>query len=212
MDDRWAAAAALVDANRRALFDYVRRQGHPVTREEAAEALGLSRGLAAFHLDKLVEAGLLRAGYGAPDRQRGPGRAPKVYELASDGLSVTIPERRYQLIAEILAAAIDEERPDVTGAARAHARRRGQDLGAELRQSDLVTVLAGLGFEPYPADDGLRLANCPFHALAARHTELVCGLNQAFVSGVADGLAATGVRADLVPRAGACCVMLTATR
>jgi predicted ArsR family transcriptional regulator len=213
MDDRWAAAAALVDATRRALFDYVRRQGHPVTREEAAEAQGLSRGLAAFHLDKLVEAGLLRAGYEAPpDRPRGRGRAPKVYELASDGLSVTIPERRYQLIAEILAAAIDEEHPDVSSAARGHARRRGQDLGAELRQSDLVTVLAGLGFEPYPAADGLRLANCPFHALAARHTALVCGLNQAFVSGVVDGLAATGVRADLVPRAGACCVTLTATR
>jgi predicted ArsR family transcriptional regulator len=216
VEDRWTAAAALVDGTRRALFDHVRRQDHPVTREEAAEALGMSRGLAAFHLDKLVDAGLLRARYQAPPgRPRGRGRAPKVYEPAQDGLAITVPERRYQLIAEIFADAVAEEPADAAEAARQRAGERGLELGSRLRAEaggqgvDLVPVLAGLGFEPQSGPDGqLLLHNCPFHALAARHTALVCGLNHAFLAGLVAGVAATGVRADLVPRPGACCVTL----
>lgn len=221
--DRWRAAAALVDRSRRALYDYVRHQDHPVSRDEAARAQRISRGLAAFHLDKLVDAGLLRAGYQAPpDRPRGRGRAPKVYEPAragpaDDGVAITIPERRYRLIAEILADAIadDPVAGRATDAARHHAHRRGQDLGGELRRRgdgspDLVAVLHELGFEPRAATDGrLLLHNCPFHALAARQTELVCGLNHAFLTGLVTGLAASGVRPELVPRPGACCVELT---
>jgi predicted ArsR family transcriptional regulator len=217
VEDRWTAAAALVDGSRRALFDHVRRQAHPVTREAAAEALGMSRGLAAFHLDKLVDAGLLRARYQVPPgRPRGRGRAPKVYEPAQDGLAITIPERRYQLIAEILADAVAEEPADAAGAAQRRAGERGRELATRLRTEavgdrvDLVPVLAGLGFEPQSGPDGrLLLHNCPFHALAARHTALVCGLNHAFLAGLVAGVAATGVRADLVPRPGACCVTLT---
>jgi predicted ArsR family transcriptional regulator len=217
VEDRWRAVAALVDRTRRALFDYVRRQNRPVSREEAAEAQGMSRGLAAFHLDKLVDAGLLRARYQAPaGGPRGRGRAPKVYESAHDGLAITIPERRYQLLAEILTDAVDEDPADAVGAAHRHARRRGHELGAQLHEraedADLAAVLAELGFEPQPAADGrLLLHNCPFHALAARHTSLVCGLNLAFLAGLVEGLAA-GVRADLVPRPGACCVTLTRLR
>src|SRR5690349_8231106 len=110
MSDRWDVAAALVDPSRRALYDFVRRQDHPVGREEAADATGMSRGLAAFHLDKLVDAGVLTARYEAPTGQpRGRGRAPKVYEAVGDGLAITIPERRYELIAEILADAVAGE-------------------------------------------------------------------------------------------------------
>ncbi|MGH3681112.1 MAG: helix-turn-helix transcriptional regulator, partial [Natronosporangium sp.] len=203
MEDRWSAAAALVDSSRRALYDYVRRQDHPVTREEAAGAQHMSRGLAAFHLDKLVDAGLLRSRYQAPtDRPRGRGRAPKVYEPAQDGLAITIPERRYRLIAEILADAVADDPEDAPEAARRQADQRGRDLAATVRaqdpETDLVTVLAGLGFEPRPAATGrLRLHNCPFHALAARHRTLVCGINHAFLTGLVDTLAA-GVVPELV--------------
>src|SRR4051794_41555096 len=106
MHDRWNAVTTLSDPSRRALYDYVRRQDHPVGRDEAATATAMSRGLAAFHLDKLVDAGLLTARYATPaGRPRGRGRAPKVYESTGDGLAVTIPERRYELIADILAEA-----------------------------------------------------------------------------------------------------------
>jgi len=212
MSDRWDVAAALVDPSRRALYDFVRRQDHPVAREEAADATGMSRGLAAFHLDKLVDAGVLTARYEAPAGQpRGRGRAPKVYEAVGDGLAITIPERRYELIAEILADAVAEEPRQAFEAALRLAHRRGHDLGAHLRSAgtDVVGVLAGLGFDPRTDAGRVILRNCPFHAIAGRQTALVCGLNHQFVSGLVDGLHATGVAAHLEPRPGACCVELT---
>lgn len=219
-EGRWSAAAALVDPSRRGLYEYVRQQDHPVSREEAAAARQISRNLAAFHLDKLVEAGLLRARYQVPpDRPRGRGRTPKVYEPASDALAITIPERRYRLLAEILADAVAAAPGDATEAASRMAYQRGSEFGRQLRERggapeqggapELVAVLAGLGFEPAPAAGGrLLLHNCPFHALAQRQTDLVCGLNHAFLTGLLDGLEATRLRPELVPRPGACCVEL----
>jgi predicted ArsR family transcriptional regulator len=222
----WQAISALVDPSRRALFDYVRRQDHPVSREEAADAQRMSRNLAAFHLDKLVEAGLLNARYEAPsDQPRGRGRTPKVYEPAHDMITVTIPQRRYELIAEILAAAVADEPTHADVAAARHAHERGRAIGAQARDGgdvvsgdvvsgdvvsgDVVTVLASLGFEPEQRGRQVLLHNCPFHALAAQQTELVCGLSLALVGGLIEGLAAAGTDARLVPRDGACCVELT---
>jgi predicted ArsR family transcriptional regulator len=212
MGDRWDRVAALADRSRRALYDYVRRQDHPVGREEAAEAAGMSRRLAAFHLDKLVRAGLLRARYQAPlGRPRGPGRAPKVYEPADDGLSVTVPERRYELLAEILADAVADDPAHVEDAARRHARQHGTAYGRRWADEGggLVGALAGLGFEPDVRAEPILLENCPFRSVATRHTELVCGLNHAFLAGLVDGLGVRGVTATLAPRPGACCVQLS---
>lgn len=203
---------ALADSSRRALYAYVRRADHPVSREEAAKAAGISRGLAAFHLDKLVEAGLLRAWHEAsPGQPRGRGRAPKVYELASAGVAVTIPERRYELIAEILADAVASEPTDAGQAALRLARQRGLQTGARLPEDggDLVSALDHLGFEPrQDADGNVVLRNCPFRVLAVRQTALVCGLNHAFVAGIVEGLGETRVEARLAPRPGGCCVRL----
>lgn len=188
-----------------------------MSREEAADAARISRNLAAFHLDKLVDVGLLRARYEAPpDQPRGRGRAPKVYEAAGDGISVTIPQRRYELIAGILADAVATDPADAEHAALRISHERGEALGDQLRgagadagsDADLGTVLAGLGFEPERHDGTVLLHNCPFHALAARQTALICGLNHAFVNGLVAGLHAAGVRTRLVPRPGACCVEL----
>ena len=202
----------LADPSRRALYDYVRRQDHPVGREEAAEAVAMSRGLAAFHLDKLVEVGLLGARYEAPpDRPRGRGRAPKVYEAVGDGLAVTVPERRYELMADILAEAVDEQPTAAAEAALRAAHERGREIGARMRSADagVVDVLAGLGFEPARQNGQVLLHNCPFHALAARRTALVCGLNHRFIDGVLDGLGVRSVETRLAPRPDACCVELT---
>jgi predicted ArsR family transcriptional regulator len=207
--ERWSAVATLVDASRRALYDYVRRQDHPVAREEAAEATAMSRSLAAFHLDKLVDAGLLTARYEAPaDQPRGRGRAPKVYEPLGDGLAVTIPERHYELIADILAEAVTDDQTPAGDTATQVARRRGHDLGARMRGTGVLDVLASFGFEPHPEPGVVRLHNCPFHALAVRHTALVCGLNLGFVAGLLDGLGVVE-QARLAPRPGGCCVELS---
>jgi len=210
--DRFALVAALVDRSRRALYEFVRRQKRAVGREEAAEGTGMSRGLAAFHLDKLVDAGLLTAHYETPpDHPRGRGRAPKLYEAVGDGLAVTIPERRYDLIAEILAEAVAADPGHADDAAMQCAHRRGREIGGDLR-ADCPAVgnaLERLGFEPDADGERVLLHNCPFHALASRHTELICGLNQRFITGLIEGLDATGVEARLAPRPDACCVELT---
>ena len=205
MAGSWNVVAVLIDPSRRALYEYVRRQDHPVGRDEAAAATAMSRGLAAFHLDKLVAAGLLAARYEAPAGPRGRGRAPKVYLATGEGLEVTVPQRRYELLAGILAEA------HASGVAPERvAGRRGRELGTRRRAADggILAALADLGFEPETAGGPVVLGNCPFRAIAARHPALVCGLNLAFVTGVLDGLGAAGVEAELAPRSGRCCVLL----
>jgi predicted ArsR family transcriptional regulator len=218
---RWQALAALVDPVRRALYEHVRQQDHPVTREEAAGAVAISRTLTAFHLDKLVEAWLLVAGYAPPQGRRGRGRAPKVYRPTQEGLTLSLPPRQYELIGRILADAVADAPADARTAALRHAREYGRDLGTscQARPVDAATqvpaayaALADLGFEPRTTDDGIALSNCPFHALAQRQTSLVCGLNEAFVSGLLDGLGAGELAAELAPQPGSCCVRIDSAR
>ena len=207
MGERWPAVAALLDQVRRALYDYVRRQDHPVSREEAASSQAISRGLAAFHLDKLVDVGLLKARTDQPSHRRGRGRRPKVYEPVGDGLVLTIPQRQYDLLGEILVDAAAAGTPDNRAALMAEAHRRGAAVGADAT-ADPVGTLQELGFEPERVDSTVVLRNCPFHALALRQTELVCAINLAFIGGL---LAATGAddkRAVLMPSPPACCVQV----
>jgi predicted ArsR family transcriptional regulator len=221
---RWRAVAALVDPVRRALYDHVRRQAHPVSREEAAEAVAISRNLSAFHLDKLVDAGLLRARYEAPAlKPRGRGRAPKVYEPTEGTLTMSVPPRQYELVGEILADAVAGDPSDARAAAARRAADVGRQIGAVHRgpvtpggqHSDEVSAvyatLTDLGFEPRRGASGeLSLGNCPFHGLAVRQPELVCGLNEALITGLLDGLGATGLCARLQPDPGSCCVRVSA--
>jgi predicted ArsR family transcriptional regulator len=195
MPDRWDAVATLVDPSRRALFDYVRRSDHPVAREEAAGATGVSRGLAAFHLDKLVDVGLLTARYEAPAGPRGRGRTPKVYEAAAD-VVVTIPERRDALIADVLAEAfLRKEEPGKV------ARRLGREHG--------VCDLSSLGFEPRDEGDLIVLGNCPFHALATRHGPLICDIALNFVEGMTESSPSHEAVPSLRP--GGCCIAVRTT-
>lgn len=211
-DQTWQVVAALVDPVRRSLYEYVRREGRPVTREDAAAAVDISRGLAAFHLDKLVEVGMLRAHYEAPIEQpRGRGRTPKVYEATGDGLCLTVPPRRYELVATILADAVAADATDAAAAAREQAAALGHAIGAAGdrtgRAADRVArALADLGYEPRPDGEDIVMDNCPFHPLAQRHTALICGLNREFVAGLLGGLGLDASSAELRPRPGACCV------
>jgi predicted ArsR family transcriptional regulator len=218
-----AAIAALDDDVRRALYERVRAAGAPVTREEAATAVGISRKLAAFHLDKLVELGVLRSGFG-PASDRRVGRAPKRYEPAEQDIAVRVPERSPELLASILVEAVTTEQPDeraeeavlrvagergaALGAAE-RARLRGGRVGAERALTTSAELLARHGFEPFREEGSVRLRNCPFHPMAAMAPALVCGLNRAYLAGMVEGLdAGDRVVAELAPRAGECCVEL----
>jgi predicted ArsR family transcriptional regulator len=225
MDPAIRAVAVLDDELRAGMYSFIRAARRPVTRDEAAAAVGISRKLAAFHLDKLVDAGVLRAHYGQATGIRKAGRAPKVYQPVETDISISLPPRHHDLLAGILLDAVLADGADARDAALRVARARGADVGADEREharpgrlgAERALTLASAalqrnGFEPdRTAPTCVRLRTCPFHPLAARAPEMVCGINHAFVAGLVDGLAASSVDAVLDPRAGECCVELRAT-
>lgn len=224
-EQRLESAGALADDLRREMYLFIRGQRRPVGRDEAARAVGISHKLAAFHLDKLVAKGLLIARYTRLTGRSGPGagRPAKVYEPAAKEISVSIPFRSYDVVGNILLDALEQSGQKVKSQAsvRESARRRGLELGeiaGQLRRRPTSTkaafniahdVLSEHGYEPYRDErGGLRLHNCPFHDLAQRSPELVCGINQAFIEGVLEGLDVGSLDAVLDPRPGECCVNL----
>ncbi|MGP3776975.1 helix-turn-helix transcriptional regulator [Streptomyces sp. SDT5-1] len=203
-DSAFAALGALSEPVRRHLYRYVAAQPDDVGRDAAAEAVGVSRSLAAFHLDKLVEAGLLTASSRRLSGRTGPGagRPAKVYRRAEEEHSVSLPPRSYDTAAGLLASLVENAGLDreLQDAARA-AGSAGADAGAD----DLVEVLAARGYQPYWDEGTLRLRNCPFHALAEEFPALICGMNLALLEGVASDAWAPAMD----PCPGGCCVSLS---
>ena len=219
------AIAVLHEPLRRSLYLYVARQAHDVSRDDAARAVGIQRALAAFHLDKLVEAGLVEITFRRLSGRRGPGarRPAKLYRRSSRHRQVSLPPRRYELAAELLAEAVDEadDRPGSASAvevAHRYGRRLGEELATRLparasRERRMAVLAEGLerhGYEPRREGGALVPANCPFHTLAQRHPDLVCGMNLALLEGVVAGMGAADLEAGADPRPGQCCVTVSA--
>jgi predicted ArsR family transcriptional regulator len=221
--DPIAALATLSEPNRRRLYDLVVSNREPVGRDDAAAALGMSRELAAFHLDRLAEVGLLVAEYRRRSGRTGPGagRPAKLYRRAAGDLSVSMPPRHYGRAADLLATALS--RPGAEPAVdevMAVARERGASVAREARQNvgrrattrrlhaALVEALDRFGYEPAVDEPTgtVRLRNCPYDALAVEHQSLTCGMNLAWAEGVAEGLADAKLQPERVPRAETCCV------
>ncbi len=222
--DQWALIAALSEPQRRAVYDAVCQHARPVTREEVGDAVGISRSLAAFHLDKLVDVGLLeadaKASAGRPLRKIG--RPAKRYQRSALQVDLTLPTRRYGLAGRILAAALaaaEHGEPPVE-AARRIAHEQGRDLArrtaAEASGSATAEPLAAaqqslqrLGYAPAQEANRLTLGNCPFHAIVQVAPQVTCGLNLAFIDGLLVGLGVDAdVTAALEPAVDACCVTL----
>jgi predicted ArsR family transcriptional regulator len=221
------AVAALEDDLRRRMYVSVRRLGRPASRDEVAAAVGVSRKLAAFHLDKLVERGLLVASYARPEGRsgRGAGRSAKYYAPSGREFDVTIPERRYDVMGSILLGAIERQEPGepTAEAARRVAHETGDGIGREERTRRKLTrpgpertmhaaseILATCGYEPYASDGTVRLRSCPFHELAQKNRDIVCGLNRELIDGIVRGLGNETVDVSLAPTPGECCVELRA--
>lgn len=223
-DARVEGIAALGEPVRRALYRYVVAQPAPVTRDEAGEGVGVARHTAKFHLDKLVDDGLLEAGFRRPPGRGGPGagRPAKVYRRSPREVEVSLPDRRYDLAGRLLARAITDAGRDgvpVTVALSRAAGDAGRALGQEARMrvgrpsrkaltAATCELLAALGYEPRTEGGDVRLANCPFHALAADYVELVCSMNRDLLTGILVGLEHPGLDACLDPAPGMCCVRL----
>jgi predicted ArsR family transcriptional regulator len=227
LDAEVAGIASLAEPTRRALYLYVQAQGAAVSRDEAAAAVGVPRHTAKFHLDKLAADGLLEVEFARRTGRQGPGagRPAKLYRPASRELAVTLPERRYQLAGQLMARAIADAQTNripvaeaLSGAARQHggemaatALRETADSPSRealLAAAQRVLDQEGYGTRPDPA--GLILANCPFHALAAEHTTVICSMNLAIVEGLLARLGQLPLTAVLQPAEGRCCVRLTA--
>jgi predicted ArsR family transcriptional regulator len=208
--DRVAAVSALDEPIRRVLYEYVARSDSPVSRDEAAQSLGLARSTAAFHLDRLAEEGLLAVRFKRLSGRTGPGagRPSKLYVRGPGELAVTVPERHYDFAGQLLLAAIEESAGSgepVGAVLQRTAHQAGRELGAD--GGSLEEVLEEHGFEPRPdGDGGLLLGNCPFHRLAQEHTQTVCHLNLELLSGVAEGAGDRRHTMVLDPGTGRCCV------
>jgi predicted ArsR family transcriptional regulator len=208
--------AVLADPVRRRLYDYVTGQPHGIGRSEAAQAVGIQRTLAAFHLDRLAEAGLVDVTFRRPAGRSGPGagRPAKLYRRAAGEHQVSMPPRDYRGAAELLADVVD-----MTGAEpqlQRTARSRGAAAGRAVRrqapevpEAELVAgALSAQGYQPYRDGADIRLRNCPFHVLASRHPPLICGMNLALVEGLLAGASVTALAAVLDPWPLDCCVVL----
>ena len=216
------AMAALREPTRRRLYQFVERQADAVSRDEAATEIGISRALAAFHLDKLVELGLLEAEYRRLSGRTGPGagRTSKLYLRSRTQVSVSLPHREHELLARLLAGSFDtsaKESPAAKPAVeygrslgrRARKRLRG-DAGPARLLDCVQGVLERLGFEPYrAAPSEVRLRNCPFDPLSRLYTPLVCGAGQALITGIAQGVGAPDLRVGRQEQPDRCCGVVT---
>jgi predicted ArsR family transcriptional regulator len=223
-----ATLAVLSEEMRWRLYAFVRASHRPVSREEAAASTGISRKLAAFHLDKLVTAGLLRARYDFSVEGPRIGRTPKTYEPTDTGIAINIPARRHDVLADILIDAVRagasgedalEAATRIAGAkgaelgARQRERRRPGRLGIERALTIIGKLLEADGYEPQrESSTDVRLRNCPFHPLASRAPDVVCAVNRAYLSGLLDGLEITTVKMVPEREPGNCCVMFTGTQ
>jgi predicted ArsR family transcriptional regulator len=210
---------------RRQLYQFVCAQAGPVSRDQAADAVGIPHHQAKFHLDRLTAEGLLESDYARLTGRSGPGagRTSKLYRRARRDIAVSLPQREYELAGRLMAQAIAQ--CAITGEPVVEVLNRlahyyGQTIGATKRPPPdaaaalqlTIRVLQKYGYEPRVADGEVELANCPFHVLAREQTELACAMNHALITGVAEALAPHGPDVRLYPRPDRCCVVLTRGR
>jgi predicted ArsR family transcriptional regulator len=214
----------LADPVRRRLYEFVCSSNQPVSRDQAAHAVGIARHKAKFHLDRLEAAGLLEADYVRLTGRSGPGagRPAKRYRRGRKEFAVTLPTRDYELAGHIMADAISDsthtgapitesigKAASVRGAALA-ATAGGHPPEADAALDLALRILSERGYEPRRSHHTIVMANCPFHALAAEHTELMCRMNHSMLTAFVDAIAPGLLEASLEPAGNRCCVTLTA--
>jgi predicted ArsR family transcriptional regulator len=200
--DDLEVVATLGEPLRRALYQFVASAAGPVSRDRAAHALDVSRQVAAYHLDRMADDGLLEVEFRRLRGRAGPGagRPSKLYRRSAQTYFVSIPPRRYELAARILLDAIRGIEQEALADA---AHRAGHQIG----QGGLGTALRDTGYEPAMEDGETRFRNCPFHVLREQDRDATCGLNLALVEGMIEG-AGSQLSAVLAPEDGYCCVRL----
>lgn len=215
-----ADVAALLDKRRAELYRFVSNERVAVGRDQAASAVGISRAMAAFHLDKLVDANLLRVEYRRLSGRagRGAGRPAKLYARSRHRFDISIPQRDPELLARLLAESVT---PTGLSPTREAAQRYGHLLGVRARRAIgkqsgeeglarcVEDVAEEIGFEPTRSGHETWARNCPFEPLSRESPELVCETALAIIGGVIDGVGTGGLSVARRDRRTWCCVVLT---
>jgi predicted ArsR family transcriptional regulator len=217
-----AAVALLAEPVRQRLYLYLRDRHEPVGREDAARHAGIAVKLAAFHLDRMAEAGLLDVEYRRLTGRVGPGagRPAKLYSLSPRSISIDLPQTRYALAASMMATALSGTFSGSDGPDRLQevAATAGETLGADIRgrtnrarREAVQGKLEQLGYDPKVQGSGeLSLRNCIFSELSVSHRELVCGMNAAFIRGLLHGARLRSPRVEgRTEELPTCCVRIT---
>ena len=186
------ALGALKDFTRRDILlrFYADRKARSV--EDVAREAGVHRSVAFEHLERLVALGYLEV-----TQRRGlPGKPAKIYKLTGGPVQISHPMRRYDVVAESLARALEE-----AGDPGAEiVRRAGRSFGESIAVPGAKTAMAALepmvemGAEYEVQRDGvLSCTNCLF-AEVCRKAPIICD----FHAGIIEGLVArTAVRAGV---------------
>jgi predicted ArsR family transcriptional regulator len=214
-----AELSTLLEPTRGRLYEYVAREMDPVTRDQAAQAMGITRSKAAFHLDVLVDAGLLRVQFRRLSGRtgRGAGRPSKLYARSRHRFSITVPQQNPELLARLLAPAVQGASQTLTQDA---AHRYGESLGAKAKRRlgraagderlarCIDEIAESLGFEPTRSGAETWARNCPFDPLSRDVPQVVCHTALAILGGVIEGVGASRVRPTRRERPPWCCVVL----
>lgn len=207
---------ALTDPIRRALYHFVAHQPGSVSRDQAAEGVDVPRHTAKFHLDKLVDEGLLITEFRRLTGRSGPGagRPAKLYRRVRNEISVSLPRRRYDFASQVLADAVERAlvgtpiQQALTDAVREGARAVTEGWpragGTELEQVE--ALLSRLGYEPRVDAGAIKVRNCPYQQISAEHPALVCPMNREFVEAAAHELGCTGLAVESAGPGTGCCV------
>lgn len=212
------AVGLLAEPTRHQLYLYIRERHEPVGREEAAQHVGVKPRIAAFHLDRMADAGLLDVEYRRLSGRVGPGagRPAKVYSISSRSFSVMIPQTRYALAASIMAASLSA---DGTESPQQVATSVGTSFGDEIRRQERTKAarleavqvrLTQLGYEPKVEESGeWTMRNCIFAELSRSHREIVCPMNAAFITGLLGGAHLHSLRVERRVAEPGCCVQVS---
>jgi predicted ArsR family transcriptional regulator len=219
-------AAAPLGRSRARVLDLLRDSGDAVTVNEVADRCGLHPNTARFHLEALVDAGLAVRDNGTS--QGAPGRPAVGYRSAGGQQAAQSGERRFRLLAEMLASLVNGLVDDPAQTAERAGREWGgflteppppyQRPSAAAALAELTGLLASMGFEPRVEADGsaaarhaagtarIALHECPFREVAKEHQAVVCSLHLGVVRGALDRMQApmTADRLEVFPEPGVC--------
>ena len=201
LDADLGAVGSLTDPTRRRLYVFVTRSNEPVGRDEAADALGIPRETAAYHLDRLPRrVSSMSSSFDAvverlPEQgaRRSSTRGPSVITRCHCPAPVRArcphsPRGGF--------VGIDQAKGPCRGSAPDRHRVGGGGLDQALRDT---------GYDPVMEEGEIRFRNCPFHALKTQDQRTVCNLNLGLVEGMLEG-SDDGRSAYLEPSETYCCV------